>query len=324
MRKLLFMLCLFLICGCSSVTKIEEDEFTHYQIASDLPALYGGGYRIVEAWNGFKVEEFVGNGDNRKGNEIFRNDDFAIENKPSTTINQFTYVYNDGTNTNELYTGLLNQKVDIFPTQPTAFQIEDNVYFTYYQLDELVVNRIENGKLVELKRVPLKIENYKFNSLVYNDYEMYYVYKNENYTKFICDENEYVFENYNHVTILKDYIFFSILENNVVIGSYIMNRKTYETIQLEENIHLVLDPLHDTYPLIYNDRFKNNSFVFIENVNGKTIYSYGEIVDNTFKKIELPYSYYERDHIQLYDEKTIFLTKTNAKANYDFYVIEIK
>ena len=73
-----------------------------------------------------------------------------------------------------------------------------------------------------------------------------------------------------------------------------------------------------------NDRFKNNSFVFIENVNGKTIYSYGEIVDNTFKKIELPYSYYERDHIQLYDEKTIFLTKTNAKANYDFYVIEIK
>ena len=99
---------------------------------------------------------------------------------------------------------------------------------------------------------------------------------------------------------------------------------TYEEVKDE----LPDDEIHKRFiavKLLENDdRFKNNSFVFIENVNGKTIYSYGEIVDNTFKKIELPYSYYERDHIQLYDEKTIFLTKTNAKANYDFYVIEIK
>ena len=53
MRKIILFLCLFLMCGCSSVTKIEEDEFTHYELASNLPNLYGGGYRIVETWNGY-------------------------------------------------------------------------------------------------------------------------------------------------------------------------------------------------------------------------------------------------------------------------------
>ena len=77
MRKYFLLLCLFLMCGCAS-NKIQvervEDGYHLEQIASDLPMLYGGGYRYVKTEDGFEVESIRGDGQFIK--EMIRRNDY--------------------------------------------------------------------------------------------------------------------------------------------------------------------------------------------------------------------------------------------------------
>lgn len=319
MRKLLFALCIFIMCGCSSVEKIDEGELVHYFLGDDSDSLYGG-FRIVESWNGFKLEEY--DFSNTIPNAIFTNDDFSIIKEGRAN---FDYVYKDGSKEVILHSRSASPKLFVEPAYSNAFQIDDQVYFFYYDIFDLVVNVVEDGKLIEYKRIPLEDDEYVFRNYLFNDYEMYSIYKNENAMKYVCDEREYIFNIFDEVIVLKDYILYSTYDSKQVTGSYIINRKTNESIQLNKPIDFHLEASEQESYDYYFNRFKNNSVIFVEKVDNQMIYYYGTIVDNLLKKIELPYSYSETDLISLYDEKTIFLSKNeNDFWNRNHYIIEIK
>ena len=318
MRKLLLLLCLFLMCGCSSVTKIEEDELIHYHLGNDSESMYDG-FDIVKSWNGFKLEE---HNFDKVPNEIFNNGKISIIREYGS---KYTYTYKDKSKSTVFYTCSTTPTLFVDPEFAWPFEIEDQVYFFYYDIHDLVINTLDDGELTEFKRIPLKEEDYKFRNFLYNEYEMYSIYKNENTMIFKLDEKDYFFNINDDVIVLKDYIFYSTFENNQVTGSYIINRKTDETIQLDNTIEFHLKPHELESHDYYFNRAENNSFIFVEKAGNQNIYYYGIIEENIFKKIKLPYAYYENDRISLYDEKTIFLSQNPLDSwNQDHYVIEIK
>lgn len=321
MRKLLAVLCLFILCGCSSVTKIEEDDFVHYELIPNSSSTFGIGYEIVESWNGFKLKEIV---PDIHANAVFKNDHFTIKNE---LVNQFggifTYFYDDGTKISELYTGMYNSNRDIWPLGVSVFQKGEDVYFTYYDIYDLVINLVEDGKLVEYKRIPLNDNTFEFKGFAYTDYEMYTLYKNENNTKFVCDEREYIFDITDKVILMKDYILYSTYDSNEVIGTYLIDRKTNVATQLKENIDIYDDLSNHNNIIHFRNKMINNTFVFKEKVENSVIYSYATIENNTLNKIELPYMFDEGDFVSLYNENAIFFNKISTKGE-TYYVVEIK
>ena len=317
-KYLLFVCGLILLCGCSSVKKIEEDDLIHYHLGNDAGALYGG-YNIVKTWNGFKLVDYSLTKD---PNEIFSNDEISILRESGS---KYTYTYKDKSKTTVFYNCPTTPKLFVDPEFAMPFEMNNQVYFFYYDIYDLVVNTLEDGELVEYERIPLKEDDYEFRNFLYNEYEMYSIYKNEDTMKFTFDEKDFFFNVNDEVIVLKDYIFYSTYEDNQVTGSYIINRKTNETIQLENSVDFHFAPNEQESADYYFDKSKNNSFIFVEKVENQNIYYYGTIEDNMFKKIELPYPYYENDRISLYDEKTILLSQNPVDSwNQDHYVIEIK
>lgn len=327
MRKFFLLLCLFLMCGCAS-NKIQvervEDGYHLEQIASDLPMLYGGGYRYVKTEDGFEVESIRGDGSNLNLFELYKKNNIVIRFKENSDYTR-DYIYDDGTKTILLFSGKgEGPEYNIYPPYPGVFENDNIIYFFYYDENNLTVNEVIDGELKNPKYYPLVDGEYTYDGFAYNSYEHYPVYRSKDHTKYICEEREYIFDSSDRVIFMNDYIFYSTFELAKPTGTYILNRKTNEKVQLNENIDLILDPLYKDLPNIYNSKINGNSILFMESVDNQSYYTYGQFVDNTFKMVRIPYVYRETDSISLYDENTILFIKDDENHDLDFFAITIK
>ncbi|MBR5795200.1 MAG: hypothetical protein IKY26_03590 [Erysipelotrichaceae bacterium] len=327
MRKCICLLCILLLCSCGANHKIPvkriEEGYTIQTI--EYPNTYGRSYQLLEKDGVYSVEYFTGSG--FVGNEIFKTDDFTIcedaEYDSFGNMTNGTYTYVSADKTTVLYSGKgVPNDVIISPGGPKVFEMDECVYFAFYTDDELVMNEIVDGKLIEIGRYPLIDYEYDFVGYVNNNYEVYYLYRSKENYKLICDEKTYVFNDTDRVIVLKDYIMYSTVDVIETTGTYILNRQTGETKTLDTNIYLLLDPAYLNSPTFFYGNKKDNAFIFMEKDGIQSRYVYGVCEDNEFKMYPLPITYSELSYSSIYKENVLCLM-VDDNGMLDFNVITI-
>ena len=329
MRKFVCLLCLLLLCSCANdaviIKKDNEEDYVVEKIAEGLELLYGGGYMYVETDNGYAVETFAGCGTN----EFFKNDTVEIiweddyDEQTNQTTRTYTYVSDELTSVLFVGDGKYHWENELFPPYPYAFEVDNTLYFTYYVGEELILNEIVDGQLVEIKRYPVIDDDYTLLGFESEENDLYFIYENKDSMKYICEENIYVFKKTSRVVIHPSCILYSTYEAGKSNASYLIDRKSNETVELKQNIEIVLDDLYFYSPAIHNYDVSEKGFIFVERVDGKLYYAYGEWMNGELTIYRLPFEKHEYDRCVIYKENVIFyMDEVNGLL--DFYVVTLK
>lgn len=157
-------------------------------------------------------------------------------------MNKFTYyVENDG-----VYTLLCEVESPMLLTYDIShvyvYEENDIAYLVYKDTNELVVNEIEADGYKEIKRYPLKDNNYELTNYYYEDaFIMTYTSDEGNLLR--INDEEYEFELYSHFVIFNDIVLFSKYseldggDNQELIGeSYVIDRHSKKHYDLDTDI----------------------------------------------------------------------------------------
>ena len=328
MRKILILLCILFLCSCdkdtSTLVNRIDDGYTLEKIAEGLEPLYGGGYRYIETENGFEIETFAGCG----SNEFFKNDAVEIlreeiyNQESEKYLRKYTYVSDELTSILFYGDGKYHWENELYPSYPSAFELDGTLYFSYFIDEELVLNEIVDGQLVELKRYPVNDGEYTLLGFENNENEIYFVYENDDSMKYICKENTYEFKKTDRVVIHPTCIVYSNFEYGKAIASFVIDRKTHQIHQLNENMEILMKDLYFEMPMVFNYDISYKGFIFVERIDGKVCYAYGEWNNDELKVYRLPFEKHVSDSCVIYKDNAIFYTD-EVRGLLDFYVVTI-
>ena len=329
MRKFVCLLYILLLCSCANDHRIPlkriEEGYTLEKLAGGLEPLYGGGYMYVETDNGYAIETFAGCGTG----DFFKNDTVEIiwddnyDEKTNKTTRTYTYVSDELTSVLFVGDGKYHWENELYPSYPHAFEVKNTLYFTYYVGEELILNEIVDGELVEIKRYPVIDDEYTLLGFESEENDLYFVYENDESMKYICEENTYVFKKSDRVVVHPSCIFYSTFEAGNATTSYLIDRKSDEVYQLKQNVELLYDYYYASMPLVFNYDINDKGFIFVERINGKVCYAYGEWTGKELKVYRLPFEKHEDDECYIYKDHVIFYID-EVGGLLDFYVVTLK
>ena len=329
MKKIILILCMFLVVGCSNKIKVVRDNSRYQEQFIESYPTYtyglpiGWSYDIVETEDGYKVD--LVKGYVLKNGEMYKNDEFTIrydigyvENSHRENRRTYYYVSNDKETIIHENEGFIDYNNAKFPRVHT---LTDKVYFSYYTDDYFIFNEVKDGKLIEIDKMPLVDGEFKFDSIVTRYDEKYYIYKAHKVTKYVFEDNTYEFAYNDRIIVLKDYILYSTMFANELKGSYLINKNTSEVKELNNAIYIIIDDFYT-----YDYRMSDNSFVFLERIDNKYNYSYAEIIDNEMKIVEIPFdkNQVQWTHKLSENQIEVVIDKSYNDSNMDYYLITIK
>ena len=92
--------------------------------------------------------------------------------------------------------------------------------------------------------------------------------------------------------------------------------------ELNENIEILMEDLYFEMPMVFNYDISDKGFIFVERIDGKVCYAYGEWNGNELKVYHLPFEKHESDSCVMYKDNVIFYTD-EVRGLLDFYVVTI-
>ena len=101
-----------------------------------------------------------------------------------------------------------------------------------------------------------------------------------------------------------------------------IDRKSHQIHQLNENIEVLMEDLYFEMPMVFNYDISYKGFIFVERIDGKVCYAYGEWNGNELKVYHLPFEKHESDSCVIYNDNVIFYTD-EVRGLLDFYVVTI-
>ena len=326
---------MILLVACSSNEFVNVKRINNkmkYQLVADnLHILYGGGYRLVKKNNKYVVETFGGLGNDLEPNELYKNDEFTIMYESELDDEHFenkrTYYYVTKDEKIKIYS-CEGFKIGNLPSfnYPKSFELDGIVYFVYCEQNDLIINEVKDKELIEFKKMPIIDNEYQLEYYLYDSQHMF-VYKGEN-TKYIIDDEEYIFNNSDHVVILKNYIFYTTYSNNEPLKSYLINRKNQEVKELSNVIDFDINEYGGVASL---NNIAENRFMFVENDDDMKYYSYAEVTDSKILIQRLPLEYPKEflgstpwSYYSILNETDMVITRQNKDGTFGYHVYMLK
>ena len=247
MKRLLSVIMILLLVACSS-NKIQinfvEDGIEKIHIDTK-PISFGLPYHIEECKSdsGYCVSQKLDNQNYPNidcsiyGEVLVQNNNYFIsrfenqyQNDEGYFISEYSYSYSDYNNRIIFHTSidsLDNEKVLYDKTNEKA-------YFYYVKENEIILNEIKDGTLIELERKNIVIDETEFSSIEMHNEEIYYIYQSDSNIVYILNENTYEFGKYDEIILLDNYIFVSAKDKIEVVSTYIIDLSTNKKIECNQ------------------------------------------------------------------------------------------
>ena len=282
MKHLLSIIMILCLVACSS-NKIKVnfvDEGIEKVHIDTMPMTFGVPYHIeeCESESGYCVIQDLSSQNYPSidrsiyGEVLVQNSNYFIsrfenqyQNDEGYFVSEYSYSYSDYKN--RIFFHVSNDSLD---NEKVLYdKINEKAYFYYVENNEVILNVIKDGNLIELERKNIKFDETAFSSIELHNDKIYYIYQSDSKFVYILDETTYEFGKYDEIVLLDDYIFVSVNNKSKMVSTYIIDLSTSEKIECNQ----VLD-VKSVYSINNQFLYKQATAYHLIKVDSNEIKSY--------------------------------------------------